>query len=57
MTNYRYPGPEEIHAIELAARRAQVREMRRLLGLAVTALKSASRRAIPRLGARRVRHA
>lgn len=44
MTQYRYPTAEEIRAIELAARRAQMRELRRLLALAATALKSAAGR-------------
>jgi hypothetical protein len=54
MTEYRYPSIEEIHAIELAARHARAREIRHLLGLAARALKSAGRRAIWRLGAKRV---
>lgn len=57
MTKYRHPSIEEIHAIELAAKHARAREIRHLLGLAAKALKSAGRRAIWHLGAKRVGHA
>ena len=57
MTKYRHPSIEEIHAIELAAKRARAREIRHLLGLAAKALKSAGRRAIWHLSAKRVGHA
>ena len=57
ITQFRYPSIEEIRAIELAAKRARAREIRRLFAAAAAALKSASGRAISLLSAKRVGHA
>lgn len=43
---FHYPTPEEVHAIEVAARRAQVAEMLRLTGLAAKGLKGLLVRAV-----------
>ena len=54
---FHFPTPEEIHAIEVAARRAQVREMLRLGGLAVRGVKGLVLRAINAAGKLRRRPA
>ena len=54
---FHYPSPEEIHAIEVAARRAQVREMLRLGGLAAKGVKGFVVRAVAAVGKLRRRPA
>ena len=54
---FHYPTPEEIHAIEVAARRAQVLEMARLGGLAAKGIKDLVLRAIRAVGKLRRRPA
>jgi hypothetical protein len=54
---FHYPTPEEIHAIEVAARRAQVREMLRLGGVAVRGVMGLVLRAVNAAGKLRRRPA
>ena len=54
---FHYPSPEEIHAIEVAARRAQVKEMLRLGGLAVKGVTGLVLRAVNAVGKLRRRSA
>ena len=54
---FHYPTPEEIHAIEVAARRAQVQEMLRLGGIAVKGVAGLVRRAVNAVGKLRRRPA
>ena len=54
---FHYPTPEEIHAIEVAARRAQVQEMLRLAGIAVKGVAGLVRRAVNAVGKQRRRPA
>ena len=52
-----YPTPEQLYALELAARRARNAEMARLLDAGLRALKAAIRRAALALNTKGVRHA
>ena len=54
---FHYPTPEEIHAIEVAARRAQVQEMLRLGSIAVKDVAGLVRRAVNAVGKLRRRPA
>ena len=53
----RYPNPEELYALELAARRARSKEMGRMLLRCAGAAKSLLRRAAGSLNAKRMHHA
>jgi len=53
----RYPTPDELYAIELAAKRARSQEMRRLLVSGARALKGLVARAMSALNAKRMHHA
>ena len=57
MTKLRYPTPDELYALELAARRARSAEMARLLRAGARALKAGVARIIAVLGPKRVHHA
>jgi hypothetical protein len=57
VTKYRYPNPEELYALEQAARRARSKEMRRLAVNGARAVKALFARAVTALGARKVHHA
>lgn len=57
MTKLRYLSPEELHALDLAARRARAAEIARLLWAGASALKSIVARAGRVLAERAVRHA
>jgi hypothetical protein len=57
VNKYSYPNPEELYAIEQAARRARSKEMRRALLSGVRGLKALFARAVSALGARKVNHA
>ena len=57
VTKLRYPSVEELHAFELAARRARAAEIARLLKAGASATKSIAARAIRIVAARAVRHA
>lgn len=52
---FHYPTPEEMHAIEVAARRAQIEEMLRLAGLAAKGVKRLVVRAAAAIARRRRR--
>ncbi len=52
-----YPTPEQLYALELAARRARNAEIARLVGAVAQALKAALRRAALALNTKGVRHA
>ena len=52
-----YPTPEQLYALELAARRARNAEMARLYDAGLRALKAAFRRAALALKVEGVRHA
>lgn len=56
-TNMSYPTPEQLYALELAARRARNVELARLAGVVVQALKAGLRRAALALNTKGVRHA
>jgi hypothetical protein len=55
--NMTYPTPEQLYALELAARRARNEELARLAGAVVQSLKSGLRRAALALNTKGVRHA
>ena len=54
MNKYRYPTPEELYAIEQAARRARSKEMRRLAVSGVHAIQALLSRAVAALTAKAV---
>jgi hypothetical protein len=56
-TKLRYPTPDELYAIERAARRARNAEVARLLHVGANALASGIARAAAALKAKEVRHA
>ena len=53
---FQLPTPEEVRAIELAARRAQREEMHRLMGVAVRGTKAFFLRALSAVRAKLRRH-
>jgi hypothetical protein len=55
--NMSYPTPEQLYALELAARRARNEELARLAGVAAQALKAGLRRAALAFNTKGVRHA
>ena len=57
MTKLRYPTPDELYALEQAARRARSEEMARLVRAGARALRSGIARIATVLSARKVRHA
>ena len=57
MTKLRYPTPDELYALELAARRARSKEMARLVRAGAHALRAGIARFVAVLGAKGVRHA
>ena len=57
MTKLRYPTPDELYALELAARRARSEEMARLVHAGARALRTGIARLAAALNAKGVRHA
>jgi hypothetical protein len=55
--NMSYPTPEQLYALELAARRARNAEIARLAGAIAQAVKAGLRRAAQALNPKGVRHA
>ena len=55
--NMSYPTPEQLYALELAARRARNAELARLAGAVVHALKAGLRRAALAFNTKGIRHA
>ena len=55
--NMSYPTPEQLYALELAARRARTVELARLARAVVQALQTGLRRAALALNTKGVRHA
>jgi hypothetical protein len=55
--NMDYPTPEQLYALEIAARRARNAELARIAGALAQALKAGLRRAALALNAKGVRHA
>ena len=55
--NMSYPTPEQLYALELAARRARNEELARVAGAVAHALKAGLRRAALVLDTKGVRHA
>jgi hypothetical protein len=55
--NMSYPTPEQLYALELAARRARNAELARLAGAVAQALKVGLHRAALALNSKGVRHA
>jgi len=57
MTKLRYPTPDELYALEIAARRARSKEMARLVRAGARALRAGIARVAAMLSARKVGHA
>ena len=57
MTKLRYPTPDELYALERAARRARSEEMARLVRAGARALRAGIARIAAVLSARKVGHA
>jgi hypothetical protein len=57
MTKFRYPTAEELHAFELAARRARAEELARLVRAAAAGVKSGYGYMVSTLTAKLRRHA
>ena len=57
MRKLSYPTPDQLYALELAARRARSEEMARLVRAGERALRSGIARVATALSARKVRHA